>query len=350
MQKEILNVKSWIIASKLQDAECERLVEEAKAFEIARRIHLSGDDEFQELGPESEDEIMRRVVSRQEANSVSSSESENQYSRKDEDVEDEDDTLREWYAKRSARQLKELIQDGSSSSELEGVFSDEEDGTKGPYKNIKTSVMTVEELVAFLEQTGHMSKEQFPDINALKAFLAYHAEEKFDAIERVGLLNECRMLTEWKDKKLRYATGFSDDETIRDTDTGPSLNPRFVVRDPYLYRIEKNINGLDYRRRFQFRGHSGQEAYFVAEVDSDDEGRVMQKRFTVPLNVIVDPEGKVQNYTKDQLSDSAVLRMAEESANFHNALRAKTERRRLSYYEQGTVSYTHLTLPTTPYV
>ena len=131
LDKEILRVKSWKVARILQDAECDKQIADAKAFEVARRILASDDNDVQVLGPDSEDEIEKKVIRQQEANLLSSSESESESSEEEGGAENEDVSLREWHRKLTLQQIRDLAQgDDSSSSELEDIFSDEEEGTE----------------------------------------------------------------------------------------------------------------------------------------------------------------------------------------------------------------------------
>ena len=92
-----------------------------------------------------------------------------------------------------------------------------------------------------------------------------------------------------RDAAVHYATGFSDDETIMDQDSGGKV--RFHRRPHYFYRLDLNLDGdKKYRRRMKPHLGSGQHFQWLPTVDTDDEGFVKQETFVLKADLVVDAE------------------------------------------------------------
>ena len=88
-----------------------------------------------------------------------------------------------------------------------------------------------------------------------------------------------------REDQVWFPTGDTDDETIRDYDSGPGEFGRHSY-DPYFYQIEPNMESVPFRRRMKFKlskkdvGLGESFRYqFVPEADTDDDGYVKQTSF-----------------------------------------------------------------------
>ena len=89
-------------------------------------------------------------------------------------------------------------------------------------------------------------------------------------------------------ERVCFATGQSDEESIRDQDTGPG-RVRWHKRDRYMY-VRQRGHYTRYRRRVKPVFGPGNEGFqWKYEVESDDAGDVNQESFILPADVEIDP-------------------------------------------------------------
>ena len=93
---------------------------------------------------------------------------------------------------------------------------------------------------------------------------------------------------------VRYATGDSDSDTVRDWDSGAGKIKKWK-REPYLYRIERNMNEVNFRRRMKPTFEETPKAgvvglHFETEVETDSDDEVKQASFILPPGILVDSD------------------------------------------------------------
>ena len=89
-------------------------------------------------------------------------------------------------------------------------------------------------------------------------------------------------------ERVCFATGQSDEESIRDQDTGPG-RVRWHKRDRYMY-VRQRGHYTRYRRRVKPVFGPGNEGFqWKYQVESDDAGDVNQESFILPADVEIDP-------------------------------------------------------------
>ena len=87
--------------------------------------------------------------------------------------------------------------------------------------------------------------------------------------------------------QIYLATGETDDDTIRDLESGKT-GFGYKKREPYLYKIERNLDSLDYRRlmipQVLDNVPFAESTQWRAEFDSDDDGAHQQPSFVDDIN------------------------------------------------------------------
>jgi hypothetical protein len=106
---------------------------------------------------------------------------------------------------------------------------------------------------------------------------------------RVQLFPEGDLVQRMEDQKVHFASGDSDDESIRDFGSGPG-KIRWHKRDPYTYRLEEGAAGMNYRRRMKLFIEDGNPKWHKM-TDSDEEGDPKQESFVLAANREQDAAG-----------------------------------------------------------